>query len=106
LVLAALVASAGVGCSFDRPLGFRAINTCTEDSDCATARCYEGVCAAAPEVPLRVSLQVLTGPADLERAPASSILPTFEVHDNARLDLQVSDVARVAGTVRFRGEPV
>jgi hypothetical protein len=105
IVILAIAASVA-GCSFDRPLGYRAVNTCSTDAQCVTGLCYEGVCASPPENPLKVSLQVITAPSDLERAPASSVLGTLTVVDNAREDLTVGSVARVSGKVRFRGKPV
>jgi hypothetical protein len=106
LHLAALAVLGLGGCSFDRPLGYRATNTCRADAQCATGLCYEGVCASTPEETLRVSLQIITGPSDLERAPASSVLPTIEVSENGRKDLTVSSLARVSGKVRYAGRSV
>jgi hypothetical protein len=105
-VLVALATLGVAGCSFDRPFGYRAVNSCDVDEECVTGLCYEGVCASPPDDTLRVAIQIITGPSDIERAPASSVLPVIEVSDNGRKDLTVSALARVAGKVRFRGEPV
>lgn len=79
-------------------------NECSEDADCASARCdtERAMCVAAYIDPIEVFLDVVP---PSTYGPSDSFGP-YALDDLSRVDLRLPAPVRVEGTVRHEGRPI